>query len=87
MANAKESSQYPIQAGVPQGAVWSPMLFNLYVRQLPADDSTLLKVVPSREAHKLAAEEINSDLNAIVVGERGGILNLNLPNRVLYVSH
>ena len=77
VANAKESSQYPIQAGVPQGAVWSPMLFNLYVRQLPlqvhhsllvsyADDSTLLKIVPSREARKLAAEEINSDLNAIV---------------------
>ena len=31
MANAQESSQYPIQAGMPQGAVWSPMLFNLYV--------------------------------------------------------
>ena len=77
MANAKESSHYPIQAGVPQGVVWSPMTFNLYVRQLPlqvhrcllvsyADDSTLLKVVPSREAHKLAAEKINSDLDAIV---------------------
>ena len=77
VANASESSQYPIQAGVPQGAVWSPMLFNLYVRQLPsqvrhsflvsyADDSTLLKIVPSKEARKLAAEEINSDLNAIV---------------------
>ena len=60
-----------------QGAVWSPMLFNLYVCQLPlqvhhsllvsyADESTLLKIVPSKEARKLAAEEINSDLNAIV---------------------
>ena len=69
--------QYLIQAGVPQGAVWSPMLFNLYVRQLPlqvrhcllvsyVDDSTLLKVVPSREARALAAKEINSDLDAIV---------------------
>ena len=77
VANAKESSQYPIQAGVPQGAVWSPMLFNLYVWQLPlqichcllvsyADDSMLLKVVPSREARDLATEEINSDLDAIV---------------------
>ena len=70
VVNAKESSHYPIQAGMPQGAVWSPMLFNLYVRQLPlqvhhclfvsyANDSTLLKVV-------LAAEESNSDLDAIV---------------------
>ena len=76
-ANAKESSKYPIQAGVPQGAVWSPMPFNLYVRQLPlqvhhsllvsyADNSTLLKIVPLKEECKLAAEEINYDLNAIV---------------------
>ena len=35
VANAKESSQYLIQARVPQGAVWSPMLFILYVRHLP----------------------------------------------------
>ena len=53
------------------------MPFNLYVRQLPlqvyhcllvsyTDDSTLLKVVLLREAHKLATEEINSDLDAII---------------------
>ena len=77
MANAKESSLYSIHAGVPQGAVWSPKLFNLYVRQLLlqvqhshlvsyADDSTLLKVVPSREMRKFAADEINSNLNAII---------------------
>ena len=77
VANAQESLQYPIKVGVPQGAVWSPILFNLYVRQLPlqvhhcllvtyVDDSTLLKVVPLREAHDLAAKEINSVLDAIV---------------------
>ena len=53
------------------------MLFNLYVRQLLlqvhhchlvsyCDDSTLLKAVLSREARKLAAKEIISDLNAVV---------------------
>ena len=52
-------------------------VFDLYIRQLPlqvhhsllgsyANDSTLLKTFPSKEARKLAAEEINSDLNAIV---------------------
>ena len=98
MANEKESSQYPIQAGIPQSAIWSPMLLNLYVRHLSlqvhhcllvnyAYDSTLLKVVPSREACKLAAEEINSDLMLLFVEGRGGTLNLNLPHQVLYVFH
>jgi len=52
-------------------------VFNLYVQQLLlqvchchlvsyCDDSTLLKVVPSREARKLAVEKINSDLDAVV---------------------
>ena len=77
VANAKESSHYPIHACIPQGAIWSPILFNLYVRQLPlqvhychivsyADDSTLLKVIPSKEARDLTAREINFDLNALV---------------------
>ena len=77
VANAKESSHYPIHAGVPQGAIWSPILFNLYVWQLPlqvhychivsyTDDSTLLKVIPSKEACDLTAREINFDLNALV---------------------
>ena len=49
---------YPVMTGVPQGGVWSLLLFNLYVRHLPsqlescllvsyADDSTLLKVANS----------------------------------------
>ena len=74
---SKEYSHYPIHAGVPQGAIWSPILFNLYVRQLPlqvhychivsyADDSTLLKVVPSKEARDLTARETKFDLNALV---------------------
>ena len=76
VANAEESSHYPIQAGVPQGAIWSPILFNLYVWQLPlqvhychivsyADDSTLL-VVLSKEARDFTARGINSNLDALV---------------------
>ena len=76
VANAEESSHYPIQAGIPQGTIWSPILFNLYVRQLPlqvhychivsyADDSTLL-VVLSKEARDFTTRGINSDLNALV---------------------
>ena len=61
VANGRESSLYPVTARVPQGGVWSPMLFNLYVRHLPsqlhsyslvnyADDSTLLKIIPTKES-------------------------------------
>ena len=30
----------PITAGVPQGGVWSPMLFNLYVHNFPSQLSS-----------------------------------------------
>ena len=64
----RESSHYPIQAGAPQGAVWSP---NLYVQQLPlqvhhchlvsyTNDSTLLKVVSSKEARDMTTREMNA---------------------------
>ena len=70
-ANGQESSLYPVTAGVPQGGAWSPMLFYLYVRHLPsqftscllvscADDSTLLKVFPTKDLRlTAAAAEIN----------------------------
>ena len=52
------------------------MLFNLYVRHLPsqpsscllvsyADDSTLLKVIPTKDLRLSAAVEINADLCSI----------------------
>ena len=58
---------------VPLGGVWSPLLFNLYVRHLPsqlrscllvsyADDSTLLKVIPTKDLRLSASAEINADL-------------------------
>ena len=64
VANGKESSLYPVMTEVPQGGVWSPLLFNLYVRHLPsqlgscllvsyADDSTLLKVRNSYQGLKV----------------------------------
>ena len=73
MANGQESFLYPITPGVPQGGVWSPMLFNLYVRHLPsqlnscllvsyADDSMLLKVIPTKDLRLNTTVEINADL-------------------------
>jgi len=35
----ESSDLYPVTAGVPQAVIWSPLLFNLYIRQL----STVVK--------------------------------------------
>ena len=44
VANKKESSLYPVMTGVPQGGVWSPHLFNLYVHHLPSQLRSCLLV-------------------------------------------
>jgi len=70
------STLYPITAGVPQGAIWSSPLFNLYICQLLtvvkhslivgyADDHTLLKIVSDKCDHLTAVSQLNYDLLAI----------------------
>ena len=72
----ESSDLYPVTAGVPQGAIWSPTLFNLYIHLLPtlvkhslivgyADDHTLLKIIPDKSDRVTAASQLNEDLEAI----------------------
>ena len=61
----------------PQGAIWSPLLFDLFIRNVPqrvrealclfyADDLTLQKDVDREEgAAQRAAEELNDDLQRL----------------------
>ena len=62
----ESSDLHPITAGVPQGAIWFPLLFNLYIHLLPtvvkhclimgyADDHTLLKIIPDKSDRFTAA--------------------------------
>ncbi|CAM9944976.1 unnamed protein product, partial [Heterosigma akashiwo] len=37
VANEEVSDRVQINSGVPQGAIWSPLLFNLFVRNVPAE--------------------------------------------------
>ena len=78
VAHGDTSSQRPFTAGVPQGGIWSPILFNLYTRHLPvqvshcdlfsyADDSTLLKVIPTKDDRIAAADELNAE--SLLMGE------------------
>ena len=73
-------------AGVPQGGIWSPILFNLYICYLPdqilhctslqyAEDSTLIKVLPSKDNRITAADKMNADLASIYLW--GRMWNIN----------
>ncbi|CAM9365878.1 unnamed protein product, partial [Heterosigma akashiwo] len=77
VANGDSSSHMSIKSGVPQGAIWSPLLFDLFIRNVPqrvrealclfyADDLTLQKDVDREEgAAQRVAEELNDDLQRL----------------------
>ena len=72
-ANGVLSFQCPIHSGVPQGGIWSPLLFDLYIRELPrhssilcyADDITLFQRIP-RTCRVQCAAGLNADLRCLL---------------------
>ena len=61
VTNGERSECCQIHSGVPQGGIWSPFLFDLFVRKLPqqvqhaamlcyADDTTLLMRIPTEKS-------------------------------------
>ena len=71
VAHGDTSSQQPFTASVPQGGIWSPILLNLYIRHISAQvlhcdlfqyagDSTLIKVIPSKDNRTVAADEMSA---------------------------
>ena len=70
------SDLHSVTAGDPQGAIWSPSVFNLYIRKIPnvvehslivgyADDQFLLKIIPNKTDQTAAASDLNCDLAAL----------------------
>ena len=76
VTSCDSSDLYRISMGIPQGAIWSLLLFNLYIRLLPsvvkhslvvgyADDYTLLMTIPEKTDRAIAADHLNVDLTAL----------------------
>ena len=88
--DGKSSQEYPVNAGVPQGFILGPILFPLYINDLPddvictivicADDTTLYS--RCGEAYGLwqqleLAAELESDLRDTVDWGRKWLLDYN----------
>ena len=92
----ESSDLYPNTAGIPQGAIWFPTLFNLYIRLLPivvkhslivgyTDNYTLLKIIPVKSDHVTAASPLKFNYDFEAISQFDKIWQIRFdPNKIFF---
>ena len=92
--NKTESSWKPVISGVPQGSVWGPVLFFIYINDLPdhvkssckifADDTKVYSKVDSL----LETTELQKDIDNLVCWSKTWLLSFNAAKcKVMHIGH